>query len=86
MFLLIENYIHKLTEKDVHQFAIKNNVFLSGGELRFIYKYIKENWREILKNPNSLDLDQHKNKFSASNFNKVKYLINEYYTKYGHYL
>ena len=31
MFLLIENYMSKLTENDINQFAIKHNIFLSGG-------------------------------------------------------
>ena len=86
MFLLIENYMSKLTENYINQFAIKHNIFLSGGELRFTYNYIKENWRTVLKNPDSLDIEVHSNKFSPSNFKKIKYLINEYHKKYGSYL
>lgn len=86
MFLLIENYMRNLKEQDVNQFAIKNNVYLSGGELKFIYNYVKENWKIILKNPDNLNLDQHRSKFSPHNFNKLKFLLNEYYQKYGHYL
>jgi len=86
MYNIIERYIKNLSKEQVNNFALKNNVNLSGLELDFLYVFIKKNYKEILANPNLLNLDRYKTKFSEENFVKIKKLFNEYLSKYGSYL
>lgn len=86
MYNIIERYIKNLSKEQVNNFALKNNVNLSGLELDFLYVFIKKNYKEILANPNILNLDRYKTKFSEENFVKIKKLFNEYLSKYGSYL
>lgn len=86
MFNIIERYIDKLSIEDVNNFAIKNNIYLSHEELNFTYAFIKKNWQPILSNPNMLNLDRYKDKFSEENLLKIKKLFKEYSIKYKNYL
>lgn len=86
MYNIIERYIKNLSKEQVNNFALKNNVNLSGLELDFLYVFIKKNYKEVLANPNLLNLDRYKTKFSEENFVKIKKLFNEYLSKYGSYL
>ncbi|MBQ9834070.1 MAG: hypothetical protein IJO33_02655 [Bacilli bacterium] len=86
MFNLIEKYMNKMTVNDVNNFAISKGVNLNNEELQFTYDFIKKNYKTILGNPSLLNLDLYKNKFSPENFEKVKKILNEYYTKYQRFL
>ena len=82
---LIYLYINKLTLNDIYSFATKNNVILSESEANFVFNFIKNNYQEILNNPN-LDIDKYKSNFTEENFNKIKKLITFYSNKYSKYL
>lgn len=86
MFNLISRYMNKITKEDINNFALNKNIYLSDDELLFTYEFIKKNWNQILSNPNMLNLDRYKNKYSEENFRKIKILFNEYYSKYHKYL
>lgn len=86
MYNLISRYMNKITIDDINSFAIKKNIHLSEDELLFTYEFIKKNWNQILSNPNMLNLDRYKDKYSLENFNKIKTLFNEYYSKYHRFL
>ena len=86
MFNLISRYMDIITKEDVNNFALKKNILLNDDELSFTYDFIKKNWNQILSNPNSLNLERYKSKYSEENFNKIKILFNEYYSKYHRYL
>ena len=86
MFNIIERYINNLNKEQVNNFALNNNINLSGLELDFVYVFVKKNYKEILKNPSLLNIDRYKNKFSEENFIKIKKLFNEYSSKYSNYL
>lgn len=86
MFNLISRYMNKITKEDINNFALNKNIYLNDEELSFTYEFIKKNWNQILSNPNMLNLDRYKNKYSEENFNKIKILFNEYYSKYHKYL
>ena len=86
MYNIIEKYMSKLKKEDVNNFATSKNIYLSNEELDFTYDFIKKNWSDIIKNPNMLDIDRYKNKFSPENFVKVKKLIKESIIKYRSYL
>ena len=47
MYNIIERYIKNLSKEQVNNFALKNNVNLSGLELDFLYVFIKKNYKEI---------------------------------------
>ena len=86
MFNLVARYMQNLTKDDVNNFATSKNILLSDEELNFTYDFVKRNWQDILGNPNLLDLDRYKNKFSEENFIKIKRLFIEYSQKYSRYL
>ena len=86
MFNIIERYMNKLSIDDVNIFAQKNNIYLNSDELEFTYQFIKKNWQAILSNPNLLNLDRYKDKFSEENLVKIKKLFKEYSIKYKNYL
>lgn len=83
---IIEKYVRNMTINDVNSFAFKHGVNLSDKELNFTYKYIKENWQSIIKNPNGVDLDRYSDIFSSENLMKIRALINEYSKKYQSFL
>ncbi len=86
MFNIIERYMNKLTKTDVDTFAKKNNIFLSNEELDFTYLFVKKNWQTVIANPNALNLDRYKDKFTEENLVKIKKLFKEYSIRYKNYL
>lgn len=86
MFNLIQRYMSKISKEDINNFAIKKDINLNENELDFTYNFIKKNWNQILSNPNMLNLDRYKSNYSDENFNKIKILFNEYYSKYHRFL
>ena len=86
MFVLIERYINNMDINDVNNFAINKGIGLSNEELDFTYLFVKKNWDKILRNPNLLNFDRFKDRYSEENFYKIQKLYQMYYQKYGHYL
>ncbi len=86
MYNIIERYMDKLTKEDVNRFAQNNNVFLSEEELDFTYLFVKKNWSTVIANPNTLNLDRYKDKFSEENLLKIKKLFKEYSIRYKNFL
>lgn len=78
--------MNKLTKEDLNNFAISKNIFLSPEETDFAYEFVTKNWEQILNNPNLLNLDRYKNRFSEENFIKIKKLYIEYSSKYKNFL
>ena len=71
MFSLISRYMDKITMDDVYNFALKKNINLNEEELSFTYEFIKKNWNQILSNPNLLNLDRYKDKYTIENFSII---------------
>ena len=86
MYNMISRYMDKISLEDINNFALKKNITLSDDELLFTYQFIKKNWNQILSNPKSLNLDRYKSHFKEENFNKIKVLFKEYYSKYHRFL
>ena len=86
MHNLITNYINNLTKDDLNNFAIKKNIFLSNNELNWTYSFIKNNYLNIINNPNAFNIELYRNNYSEENYNKIKKVFNEYFSKYSHYL
>ncbi len=49
---IIKNYVNKLTKDHIKNFCIKENITISNEEINIIYYYIKNNWKDIMYNPN----------------------------------
>lgn len=45
---LILKYIHLLTPEHVKNYAISNNISVTNEEVIIIYKFIRENYQELL--------------------------------------
>ena len=78
--------MEKLTIDQVLNFALQNDIHLNEEELQFTYQFVKKNWEIIFQNPNLLQLDRFKDRFSEENFPKIQKLIQFYYQKYGYLL
>ena len=78
--------MEKLTIDQVQNFALQNDIHLNEEELQFTYQFVKKNWEIIFQNPNLLQLDRFKDRFSEENFPKIQKLIQFYYQKYGYLL
>ncbi len=85
MFQLIKNYVSTLTKKKLDELAKKNDIFLSEGELDFLYRFIKKNYEALYANPN-IDLSKYKGHFTEDNYQKIMKLVSFYKTKYASYL
>lgn len=55
---LIEEYVNRLTLKDIENFALKQGIVLEKDELNIIYTYIKKNYKTIIYgNPKDILLE-----------------------------
>ena len=75
---IISNYVDKLTKEDVIKFANMNNLSVSDSEIDFVYTFIKRNYKNVLNNPNSLNLSLYRDKFSEDNYLFLENLIKKY--------
>ena len=79
---LIENYVEKLSIDELNNFGIKNDIHLNSKELEFLFKMIKENWKDIL-NDEEPYLDKLKDNINSK---KIKNLVVYYKKRYKGYL
>ena len=78
---LIKEYVVKLTEEDIESFAKKRGITITNEELKTIYMYIKNYWKEFYKgDPTELFLEL-KEKLSKDVYNEILNLYNEYKKK-----
>ena len=75
---IIDLYVRNMSVSNVRDFAYKNDIDLSDEETDFVYNFIKNNYREVIKNRDSFDLSAYKEKFSEENYQKLKELVKEY--------
>ena len=86
MFGMIDNFMKCITKEDVNKFAKSKYVFLDEEELTFTYDFVKKNYKEMLKNPSLFKIDRYKNKYKGNNFEKIKKVYIEYFSKYQRFL
>lgn len=79
---IIGEYVNnKLTETDIHNFAKKNNIYLTNDELKIIYVYIKNCWKEFYKgDPTHLFIEL-KEKLNKKTYEAIIKLYKEYKNK-----
>ena len=75
---IITKYVSIMKKEDIINFANKNNLKVTNSEVDFIYTFIKNNFEYYLKNPDSFDITQYKNKFSSENYEFLVNLVNKY--------
>jgi len=78
MMNIIDLYVSNLRKDDIMIFAKKNDINLSDSELDFIYNFIKNNYKEAIRNKDNFNLDEYKEKFSEENFYKIEKLLKKY--------
>lgn len=82
MYNIVEKYMNSLNKEKVNEFAKSKNITLSNEELEFTYSFLKKNYKEMLKSNSLFDIDRYKGKYTSDNFNKIKKVYIEYYSKY----
>lgn len=75
---IIDLYISNLRKDDIILFGEKNGIRLSDHELDFTYNFIKNNYKEVLRNKDSFDFSKYKKEFSEENYLKIEGLIRKY--------
>lgn len=79
---LIGEYVNnKLTEQDINSFALNKNIHLTQDEIKIIYVYIKNYWKEFYKgNPAELFIEL-KEKLNKKTYDTIIKLYEEYKNK-----
>lgn len=47
--IIIRDYINKLTEQDIIEYSKRKNIELNDDEVKILYLYAKNYWREFYK-------------------------------------
>ena len=81
MKFLIKNYVEKLTEEDIENFAIKEGITLLDKEKRILYIYIKNYWETLLEKDSTFIFEELKEKLQPKTYEKVIELYNKYKKK-----
>ena len=84
MINIINNFMYNLSLKDIETFLNKEDIFLNQDELRKTYVYVKNNYLDILKNPNLVNYNELAGFYTKENFVKITKLIQKYYNKYDY--
>lgn len=77
---IIHSYVNKLTKDDIVRFANQNNIQLAEEEVNIIYTEIKNNWRQLLNDPNPI-FNKIKNQVSPSTYQNIIYFYDLYSKK-----
>lgn len=80
---IIKSYVKQLTKDDIIKFAKKNDIILTNDELNLIYQAIKNDYDNILANP-ELALKNAQKKLNPNTYNKIYELYTIYYPKLYH--
>lgn len=78
--------MNNLQKEDIDNFAKSKNISLNEEELNYTYLFIKKNWEKIIGNPHLFNIDHYKDRYSETNFSKIKKVYLEYLQNYGNRL
>lgn len=79
---LIKEYIKKLTEEDIYNYAKKEGIILLDEELKTIYIYIKNYYEVLLNDDCTFIFEELKDKLRKETYNKIVELYNKYKTQF----
>ena len=69
--IIIRDYVNKLTENDILTFCQKKEIPINDNEVKILYLYAKNYWKDFYKeNPKELILEL-KEKINQNAFNKL---------------
>lgn len=69
--IIIRDYINKLTEQDIIEYSKRKNIELNDDEVKILYLYAKNYWREFYKGyPKDL-IEELKEKLRPQTFNTL---------------
>lgn len=78
MNYLIKEYIKKITEEDIYNFALKEGITLLDHEKKVLYVYIKNYWQVSLNEDATFLFEELKEKLEEKTYDKVIELYNKY--------
>lgn len=82
---LINQYVSRINYNDIDSFARKNNIILNSEATNFIYYQIKNNYKNVIYNPDTV-FSNLKTKVDYDTYNKIHTLYNIYKSKYQSFL
>ena len=78
MNYLIKEYIKKITEEDIYNFALKEGITLLDKEKKIIYVYLKNYWQVFLNEEATFLFEELKEKLEPKTYNKILELYDKY--------
>ncbi len=78
MNYLLKEYIKKITEEDIYNFALKEGINLLDHETKIIYMYLKNYWNVFLNEDATFLFEELKEKLEPKTYNKIIDLFNKY--------
>lgn len=75
-YILLREYINKLSKNDIINYSNKYDIYLTETEVNILYNYIKNRYLDFIKNPDNI-INELKFKLTNINFNKLLNLYNE---------
>lgn len=78
MNYLIKEYIKKITEEDIYNFALKEGINLLNNEVKTLYVYIKNYWQVFLNEDSTFLFEELKEKLEPKTYDKMIELYNKY--------
>ena len=82
MNFLLKEYIKKITEEDIYDFALKEGIDLLDHETKIIYVYLKNYWEVFLKEDSTFLFEELKEKLEPKTYYKIVELYNKYKTQF----
>ncbi len=81
MEYLIKEYVRKLTEEDIEKYALSKGIKINDEEIKVIFMYIKNYWKEFYKgDPKDLFLELEE-KLNKETYNEIVKIYNKYKNK-----
>ena len=80
---LIKEYIKKITEEDIYNYAKKEGIELLDEEVKTIYIYIKNYWKIVLKKDSTFIFEELKEKLRKEPYEKLVELYEKYKTQFN---
>ena len=78
---LIKEYINKITETEIKNYAKKRNILLTNDEAKIIYLYIKNYWQTFYKEDPTELFKELKEKLQPNTYSELIKLYKEYKNK-----
>jgi len=82
--ILIKEYVNKLTEEDIKKYANKYNIEITDNEVKVLYLYAKNYWKEFYKGQCDDLFDELKEKLNPNTYNIVYKLYLDAKSKINH--